>query len=908
MAFAEKLAIVQIGVATNLVPNPSFEYDTVGSLPASWGIPGGFTTKAVSEGWAKRGIKSLRLTTPSDASERDVTLGGIPVIAGTSYTLSGFLNVQSIAAGKQIKMLVRYYNAKTEIVGEKYSSIVTTTGITEASVTLVAPATAVTAEVSPAFFRGTTGVADTYLDAISFAVTGTLSFDGDSAGAKWLGTPGDSVSEEPAVETLIDLNDDDHFLIKAGTFKVVAPVLQRVEAADQRRWGGSRQVAQTEENGVVSWEAGVVGGTEEECLATLELLLAQLAGNPYTTFLLWQPPGATEPTLYEMRGVGQYEPVYEPAQFGGAQLFVCQITIPVAPLAQGLPVRVLASASTTLPAVFSLTDIPGDAPAKAEVSIETGTEPNQNLITGTNSALGLAVDATYIYWANSATGYIGRAKLNGTEPNETWLKTGGGPAGVAVNSSHIFWTNFTTNDIGRATIAGGTIETTFITGADQPFGIAIDTEYIYWANYGSGYLGRATLAGGSPEPKWDKPVTGAAELAGLTISGGGGELYFTNPTAGSIEQFTITTKATLVLVTGASSPLGVAVEGGYIYWPNLGTGTIGRASLTGPELEQSWVSGANLPEGIAANGSTVFWTNRTSGTIGSAAREDNPPIWALLSWAAQPTPGLAEAPFGLLEGDNATLVSGWKYETVAGAFGGEAWFGTSATAAVYWDVDPATMVPDSFSGELAVEVWARVLLTDKAAGTNWIVSAQPQDGLGYGAARFTDEWGSAGRRVQVPAGFGEVWRMTRLGTLHLLVNPLAPRVWRIWVEGTENSGAGAAWGLNYLLLAPSTQRACSPSGKPNNVSFPRFITNVGPTVKTIRHDLSAVVAKPGKYGHPDHGLGGQLLEIPSGDTDLLVKLSSLVPDAPEESAASEQTLHTAVVRLTVTPRYFLTQA
>ena len=62
------------------------------------------------------------------------------------------------------------------------------------------------------------------------------------------------ISAANVVESLINLNDDNHFLIKSGSFKVTAPVMQRVEAADQRRWGGSRQMGSVEENGTVASE------------------------------------------------------------------------------------------------------------------------------------------------------------------------------------------------------------------------------------------------------------------------------------------------------------------------------------------------------------------------------------------------------------------------------------------------------------------------------------------------------------------------------------------------------------------------------------------------------------------------------------------------------------------------------
>jgi hypothetical protein len=47
-------------------------------------------------------------------------------------------------------------------------------------------------------------------------------------------------------------------------------------------------------------------------------------------------------------------------------------------------------------------------------------------------------------------------------------------------------------------------------------------------------------------------------------------------------------------------------------------------------------------------------------------------------------------------------------------------------------------------------------------------------------------------------------------------------------------------------------------------------------------------------------MGGELLEtLPPGNTDMLLKLSSLVPDDPTVDATSEQVSHTATVHVAV---------
>jgi hypothetical protein len=716
------------------------------------------------------------------------------------------------------------------------------------------------------------------------------------------------------VEPVLDLSDA-NFIIKAESFKVIPPTRNPVVSQDNRRWGGGRQVGETNENGAVEWIAGVAASAPQACLEKVEEMLARLEANPSPLYLLWQPEGATEPTLYEVRGTAAWTPEYDARQFAGASLFPFTVHVPVAPLALGLPVTVLESEETELPATFSLEDIPGDAPAKAEVTIakveETAGAPEDDFITTTGTFKSVAV-GNYVYWAGEeGSGYIGRAALDGSGADNTWLNTGVADiGGIAFDETYIYWTTKSgeTDRIGRATIEGAEIEPDWISlpSGTGVLGIAVNSTHVFWTR-GTGSLsgiGRANIDGTDID---DSAFISAPNALGIAISAG--YIYWTNRVSGCIGRATIEGKNVELSWLGGGGTIGepvrVAVSEGFIYWTDVVAGKIGRATIEGHEVNPTWQTAAEA-YGLAVQSPYAYWAGGESVDIGRVLLEAPTPVFALLGWATRPAAGLATPPFGILDSSEATASGAWTYQDVEDARGGKALIGDGSYAFAEWDVDPATMVPDSFSGEIAVEVWARSI-TAEGAPVNLTLSARPQDGAGYGAPRFTDEWGSAGRALPEQSGFVvPTWRLTRLGTLHLLVNPLAPRVWVLLVEAT--CGGAVDLALDYLLIVPAKQRACSPSSKPHNESYPDFISNTAATVKTIKHDLSALIRKPEReFGHPDHGLGGQLLEFPSGETDLLVKLSSLVPDNLEVNGDIEQLAHEAAVTVVVTPRWFLTR-
>ena len=82
----------------------------------------------------------------------------------------------------------------------------------------------------------------------------------------------------------------------------------------------------------------------------------------------------------------------------------------------------------------------------------------------------------------------------------------------------------------------------------------MDSQFIYWADFQNNSIGRADLAGN-----------------------------FANNN----------------FIPGASSPQGVAVDAGHIYWSN--THTIGRANLDGSSIDETFIGSADSPLGVAVD-------------------------------------------------------------------------------------------------------------------------------------------------------------------------------------------------------------------------------------------------------------------------------------------------------------------
>ncbi len=322
------------------------------------------------------------------------------------------------------------------------------------------------------------------------------------------------------------------------------------------------------------------------------------------------------------------------------------------------------------------------------------------------------------------------------------------------------------------------------------------------------------------------------------------------------------------------------------------------------------ISSTTMPNtvalGTAISGNAPALASIALTTSGGAA----PPIFALIGWTKRPTTPLASsyAPFGIFNAYATMTPTTWATVVDADYRGGSGLQVTTAgagTASALLAVDPSTLVADDFTpGEVTVEMWARVELDDTVVSPRVVLSVQPFAGTSFGGEQFSAEFGSVGKLLTVPTA--QAFRPVKFGTLTLPVDAAQPLKHNVKVAASWAAGSAGVFGLDHLVLVPARQRALSPTSKPNDASYPKFIASTGATTKTIRSDLSGRVASGAGNPGRDSGLGGSLIELPPGDVDLVIKLSSVVPDDPTLDASSEQLAHTGVTGVVrVTPRYWL---
>lgn len=269
------------------------------------------------------------------------------------------------------------------------------------------------------------------------------------------------------------------------------------------------------------------------------------------------------------------------------------------------------------------------------------------------------------------------------------------------------------------------------------------------------------------------------------------------------------------------------------------------------------------------------------------------PVFALAGWSRRATtPTFGVAPLGIIQGEAATTLVTFAIGSNANALGGSYVQTTAAgagSALARWQID-ASALPLDADGHVTVEVFARVIYGNSHTGLKWVLSATPR--TTSSAARYSDR-GSAG--LSPPVATASVWRFVRLGRIRLSGEHLL-RCDVSWSAGTQTVG------LDYLVIVPAASFVASPMGVALDSAYPQFVYATTETMRVLLHDGEGTLARPLEAPLLGFGLGRRI-EVPTGNADLIVKLSSLVPENPTANADSEQLSHDATVRARLLPRF-----
>jgi hypothetical protein len=103
----------------------------------------------------------------------------------------------------------------------------------------------------------------------------------------------------------------------------------------------------------------------------------------------------------------------------------------------------------------------------------------------------------HLYWTSDT---INVANLDGTNQPPGHRYRPEPPVGVAVDPTHLYWANSGSGADGTVNVANldGSSPRVLVGGQNPPAGVAVDSTYVYWVNPDGGTVNQANLDGSNP--------------------------------------------------------------------------------------------------------------------------------------------------------------------------------------------------------------------------------------------------------------------------------------------------------------------------------------------------------------------------------------------------------------------------
>jgi hypothetical protein len=278
--------------------------------------------------------------------------------------------------------------------------------------------------------------------------------------------------------------------------------------------------------------------------------------------------------------------------------------------------------------------------------------------TGAIGAVGIAIDDAGVYVAAFNSGDV--LKLDRTTGGDAGLlaRGQGSPNEVFVHEGQVYWTNYVNpGQVMACPTSGCVTPTPLAATVDLPvYPWALGTQ-LYFTSYSTGNVDRCTLPtcldrvtiGTLPgahtmfvtsDRIWVTGYIGTGALASMQLDGGDPVLHRTN--AANPRGVWVTATDVWVAIEGENAivrcpkvgtcnnvqpfavgvgPIGVAVDGPYVYWTNyanaaIGAGSIMRCPVTGCEAGGPKVLafGQDGPWALAFDDKHIYWTNYSATT------------------------------------------------------------------------------------------------------------------------------------------------------------------------------------------------------------------------------------------------------------------------------------------------------
>jgi len=241
----------------------------------------------------------------------------------------------------------------------------------------------------------------------------------------------------------------------------------------------------------------------------------------------------------------------------------------------------------------------------------------------THGSIGIAIDSTYVYWADNEAGAIEKISKSLTREGTPSTVASGAPTqnvqAVASDGTYIYWTNKTTSGQVRRALPTGAALTTLASNQSQPDWIASNGTTVSWTNQGSNQVMAVAVTsdGGVAPTQLNATGENGTVPAGIAIDAV--NVYYATKTTGGGLAESVPLAGGAISQLGSATYVGIAVDNQNVYWTGGASNpSVYQNTKTGsPATEQTIAAGALVcPLAVTSDGTNVYFVDQGTSACG----------------------------------------------------------------------------------------------------------------------------------------------------------------------------------------------------------------------------------------------------------------------------------------------------
>jgi len=246
----------------------------------------------------------------------------------------------------------------------------------------------------------------------------------------------------------------------------------------------------------------------------------------------------------------------------------------------------------------------------------------------THSGLGIAIDSTFVYFADNDAGVLYKISKALTRQGTPTPVISGAAAqsvqGIASDGVYVYWTNKTNAGEVRRALPTGAGLTTLASNQAQPDWIASNGAVVVWTDQASNQVMLAPAAGNGSTAPIQLNVSGenGTVLAGIAVDDS--RAYYATKTSGGGLAESVPLDGGPVTELGIATYVDIAVDNQNVYWTGGSTNPslYENAKDGSASTEMALAAGAlQCPLGVASDGTSVYFLDQGTATCGPASSD-----------------------------------------------------------------------------------------------------------------------------------------------------------------------------------------------------------------------------------------------------------------------------------------------